>query len=727
MDQFRIIVVHESADDSEQLVNALRDSGHKVRYSYVDSEEAFVNNLDAQPHDFVLCRPEVGALTAKTVLSTVSHSGLDVPVVVLADKYDVATSVDFMNLGATDVVPADELAYLIIVLKREIANLQERRFRRLLELEVEEMQNRCQLLLGSSREPVAYVMDGMHIYANEAYVDKFGYEDTDEVECVPVMDMVCREHQTEFKSFLKGFLAGGSKTASFECDGIGNKEAPFPILLMLSTAEYDGEQCIQIMIGSPEKVAAITEDHRQELKAELRTQVKAEIEEEVKIELQQEMKKAIDEKVAQVGSIDDVTQVYTRQYFLQLINEMLAEDEKNDSSLFYFALDGMGSIKNKYSLAGLDDLLQQVVEYLRKNLESNMKIARISDVDFCIWLDLDDESALLGFAQKIRAGLAEELFEIDEETVKITVSIGITFIKPNIGSAYEILSRAMKAAISLQQEAEGNEVRIYRPPSDAPIENSDHNHQEVRSESLQKAIDNNLFKILFQPIISLRGEEFEFYEALLRLIDEEGKEISPEHFLGQAKSTNLAEKIDRWVILQSIKSVAARHRSGHNTKVLINLTSQSVRDSSLVPWLGVALKAAKLPKGALIFQLNEEDAHRNLKPTKEFVEKIKEFDCRFSISRYGLREKPIEIMQHVDVAFVKLDASLIRDLSNRDTIKHLTEIVSILNDDGRMAIAPFVESASVLSTLWQMGAGYIQGYYLQPPMPDMSYDFSHGE
>ena len=116
------------------------------------------------------------------------------------------------------------------------------------------------------------------------------------------------------------------------------------------------------------------------------------------------------------------------------------------------------------------------------------------------------------------------------------------------------------------------------------------------------------FRLLFQPIISLRGDSDEHYEVLLRLLNQQGEEVPPGDFLGAAKNAGLAEKIDRWVILNSIKLLAEHRSKGHNTRLFVHLSANSLQDQTLLPWLSVALKAARLPSDSLVFQIGETDA-----------------------------------------------------------------------------------------------------------------------
>ncbi|MEQ9002578.1 MAG: EAL domain-containing protein, partial [Pseudomonadales bacterium] len=175
----------------------------------------------------------------------------------------------------------------------------------------------------------------------------------------------------------------------------------------------------------------------------------------------------------------------------------------------------------------------------------------------------------------------------------------------------------------------------------------------------------------------------------------------------------------------SIKMLSAHRSKGHSTRLTINLTANSVEDPEFLQWLGVAIKAARLPSDAVIFQITERDASDLVRQTREFVEGLRAMHCRTSLSRFGLADNAMEILGHIPVDFVKLDGShveqMVEDSSRKD---ELTGMIRTLQSSGKLTIIPMVESAGVLSALWQAGANYIQGHYLQEPSTEMNFDFS---
>ncbi|RCM04284.1 Cyclic di-GMP phosphodiesterase PdeF [Pseudomonas aeruginosa] len=214
---------------------------------------------------------------------------------------------------------------------------------------------------------------------------------------------------------------------------------------------------------------------------------------------------------------------------------------------------------------------------------------------------------------------------------------------------------------------------------------------------------------------------------LLRLLNPQGQEVPPAEFLHAAKEAGLAEKIDRWVILNSIKLLAEHRAKGHQTKLFVHLSSASLQDPGLLPWLGVALKAARLPPESLVFQISEADATSYLKQAKQLTQGLATLHCQAAISQFGCSLNPFNALKHLTVQFIKIDGSFVQDLNQVENQEILKGLIAELHEQQKLSIVPFVESASVLATLWQAGATYIQGYYLQGPSQAMDYDFSSGD
>ena len=130
--------------------------------------------------------------------------------------------------------------------------------------------------------------------------------------------------------------------------------------------------------------------------------------------------------------------------------------------------------------------------------------------------------------------------------------------------------------------------------------------------------------------------------------------------------TDMAAKIDRWVVLQTIKHLSGHRSKGHDTRLFLNVTAETIQDKTFTPWLSVALKAARLPGDSLIFQIAEGDATTHLKQAKDFSRELKELHCKISISHFGCALNPFNTLKHVEADYVKIDGSFTEEIQKSD-------------------------------------------------------------
>ncbi|MFZ5603005.1 MAG: EAL domain-containing protein [Pseudomonadota bacterium] len=684
----KLLILHESRDDAEQLMNLIRNSGRATRGQLIDSADTLLSALTGSQWDLMLLRPEAEGMSALECFNQAKKLDKDIPAILLIDENDSDEITDALLNGFEDAVPHDQDQRLMLVIQRELRNLGERRQRRVADFNLKEAEKCCRVLLDSSRDAITYVTDGMHTYANQAYLELFGYDDAEELEGMPIMDMVAPKDHDNFKNFLRAYSAGESDSNEFVCHGICTDGTEVQARMIFSNATYDGEPCTQILIRTNQADAQLAE------------------------------------RLKEISSQDLLTGLFNRQHFNQELDRTLqwAATSSKTAVIFYIQLDNFTAIQSDVGMAAADMVISDVASLLKELLPENSLLARFGDEVFTAIIkeqSLEEGAAL---AEKIRATLEDHMSEVQERTIQVTASIGVTLISENSDNGQEVITRVHQASEQVREgKPLGNGIKIFDPASIKKIDAND------TGAIVQDAIDRGLFKLLFQPVIDLRGGGGELYEAFLRMVDDNGKEVSPSSFLGAASQQELSEKIDRWVILQSIKLLADHRANGHDTKLIINITGESLRDQTLLPWLSVALKAARMPSDAIIFQFSESDATTYLKQAKDFTRGLKELHCKVSLSRFGCALNPFNNLKHLEVDYLKVDGSFTKDLNSKESQDALKEIVASAHAQGKLTIASFVESAAMLSTLWQIGVNYIQGYYLQAPTDKMNYDFSSDE
>lgn len=679
----RLLILEDSQNDAERLVSLLRNAGHATRAHRITSVEDLHECLQ-QTWDLCLAVNQTSFMSAMEACGLIARQSRDIPFVLLSPVADEQTRTEALRAGIRDVIPLNADTLMTMVVKRELASLEARRQLRIAEQSLREAEKRCQLLLDSSVDAIAYVHDGMHIYANRSYIRLFGYEDADDLAAEPMVGLIASKDQANFKTFLRSYADQGDKN-EMRCSGLDIDGKEFPIMLTFTPASYDGEPCTQVVI----RVETAS----------------AEFEEKLKV----------------MASQDLVTGLYNRAYFQEQLGQVSEQAVHNGkaSSLIYLSIDNFNGIQSDVGIGGSDLILSDLAQMLRQTFPEDTLLARFSDDACSILLAGKEPEAVNGMLDELRKKIEGTLFEANGRTVQITVSMGISAISETSPKAEEAIDRAHRLADQISQ-AGGNAIRIFNPLEELA-------HQANRGNLIalvKHTLETDGFRLLFQPVISLRGDSSEHYETYLRLINSRGEEVLAADFLPAAQEAGLAVEIDRWVISQAIRILAAHRVKGADTRLLLNLSCASLQDAELVQWVAGQIKESRLPPDSLIFQFNDADANTYMKQAKSLTESLHSLHCKVSLSHFGCALNPYAALKHLHVDFIKIDGSFSRDLSDPDSVNTLKEMVTTLHAQGKLTLVPYVDSATMMPTLWQAGVNYIQGHYLQPPSDSMNYDFS---
>lgn len=685
----RLLLIEDSQNEAERLVSLFRNAGRATRVQRLTSAEDLQATLQ-QTWDLLICAPESQLLPPGEVIHSLRRQARDIPIIQLVpaglsgrDTSDAI--VEALGQGAQDALPQGEDEHLMRAAWRELANLEERRARRAAEVALHEAEKRCQLLLDSSVDAIAYVHDGMHIYANRAYLELFGYLDAEELEGMPMIDLIGGADQGRFKDFLKHYQSGQGDS-ELNCGGVRADGDRFQARMRFSPASYDGEPCIQVVI-------------RQEAdNAEL------------------------EERLREASTLDPLTGLYNRPHFLERMDAAAerAVNAGQPAALAYLQVNQYAQLLAELGVSDIDLLLVELARWLPAQFPAEAQLARFSDDVFTVLLTGHTPEQLQAPLTALLGRLDGHLFEIHGRSLQTSLAIGVAGLNEQTSRAQDVVDRAHRCADSLEGRPG---LKLYDPTEELAAEASRGNQVAM----VRQALDTNGFRLLFQPIISLRGDQSEHYEVLLRLVTPQGEELPPADFLDAARQAGLAAQVDRWVLLQAIRQLIEHRAQGSDTRLFVHLSDTSLQDASLLPWLSAVLETARLPAGSLALQLREADAVSYLKQAKALAEGLHALHCRVALTQFGCALNPLNTLRHLDADFIKLDPSFSRDLSQPEQLERVKALLASLRAQKRLTLMPAVETAGSLSSLWQAGVDYIQGHYLQSPAPTMNYDFSAGD
>ena len=531
----RLTLVDDSAEDAEAIVSALRNGGIAVRPLRPVDPAALAQMAASQPMDLLLASRSAKGIPLATVLSQVDASGKDIPVIVLADGLTEADLLADQAAGARASALRGRFDHVLTVLRREWGDLDARRSQRRLEGQLRETERRCDALISSSRDPIAYIHEGMHIRANDAYLEMFGFESFEDVEGLSLLDLVGPQYVNDFKALLKKLSKGEPPPSRFELEARSIDGDSFPATLEFATATYEGEPCVQVVFR-----------RREEFDPELAREVE---------DLRQR---------------DMVTGLMNRATFLRELETAVTQVARGEDqyALLLLEPDHYQRLLQDIGIDSADALAAALAARLSEKLDDACTAARFGERTFAVLLR-GNHAHTAALADKLRAAYASHVFNVGDRSASVTTSIGGVQIGEKIASVGQVLTRAtdcLQAATNLG----GNRFEIFDPGA---VDRAEEERVQNWVKRIQEALQDGSFRLYFQPMVSLQGEPGEVYEALLRM-ETNGEVVPPQSFIGIAEDNGLLDDIDRWVVNRAIAPVRLRVPSGNSSSGMLSLSSR---------------------------------------------------------------------------------------------------------------------------------------------------------
>jgi len=687
-DVLQIIVIDDSSNDAETISNMLRNAGTAVRTERVEDDEDLRARLTSHHWDMILTKPGITYLNATEAIAVVRQLDQDIPLIVITDGANEADILAILKAGARDSVRLSEPTRLHHTLLREYEDLLIRRRYQECQSMLELASTRSQALVNASRDAIAYVHDGMHIYANESYLNMFGYSALEEIEGMPIMNMVNSSDHGKFKEFLRDYSKGKTGKGSFDVNGLRADGSNFMITMEFSHTAYDGEPCTQIVIRDQSS--------------------------------NEELAKKLDD----MSKLDLLTGVYNRQYLLDTLSASIGITGKK-GALLYIRPDNYKQIRDEVGIAAADQVIAEMAGRLKPVFANGKNfLGRFDSSIFMVIINNAEDAEALAAAGKLLHIIEDQIYNIGGKSLTLTCGIGIALFSDANKEPQEIITRAEKAHGQALKES-GNRCKVYSPDAG---EMAEREMLAMWDKRLKQSLRDNRFKLLYQPIVSLQGSPDHNYEVLLRMLGDNNEEILPGEFFPIAEQTGLMAVIDRWVLANGMKILMDQRRGKKPLRMYIKISGSTVKDPKFLLWLRDLLKASNYESNALLLEISETVATNNLKTLKVMAEGLRQLRVGIVLDHFGVAPNYANLIKHCDFDLLKLDASIISTLaSSKESQERVKEITSEAKTIQKQTIATGVENAQTLAAIYSSGVDFIQGFFMQPPGPEFTYDFGSME
>ena len=684
----RLLIVDADFHKADQITSSLRATGIQVRAEFAEDGEDMGEMLQKKTFDLVLFSldlPEFGIAEAQQLIA---DSGKQVGLIALAQQLDSTGIVGAINHGARDALIRSNTEHLIQVITREASSMHLWRRAKRLELSFQESERRCQNLLSSSKDAVAYVHQGMHIYANQAYLELLGISDFDDLEGTSIIDMVDAAQQSEMKAFLRELDEQRNETSQLELMLIHSKGGSLSATLEFAPASYDGEPCNQILIRSGDQTAKL------------------------------------EEQIVYLHQHDLVSGLYNRQFFMSAFKTATAQAVKGNNryAIIYFAIDNFQSIRDTVGISGCDVLISDVAQILNENADPDYTLARFGACSYACLCQLRKKHTVEQFAAKIPELVEQHISDIGNQSISVTCSAAVVFIdKHSPDNPNALVSRAEKTCEEIQQQG-GNKSKTYIMKAG---EMTQHEEDGIAANLIKEALNQNRIDALYQPIVGIKEQDGERYQSSIQITAKDGSLLDEAGYQNAAERTGTAKMLDRWKVLHAIKKISDSGKNGRPIELFIPLSADSILDSGLALWISENIGKSKINGQQLVFMVNEAQVLSQLKAAKNLAKALKQFNCQFAIDEFGAGLNPFQLVKHIGAEYIRVSHvfmdGLSQNIENQDSIRELSKRASEMQ---LKTITPGVTDASVLSVLWTLNVDFIQGDFLQTPQKELSYDFS---
>jgi diguanylate cyclase (GGDEF)-like protein/PAS domain S-box-containing protein len=692
----------DSSQHTETLLNVLRTAGYAVRPTFVQDAEEFREAVRERPFDLVLAYPQLGELDVGTMCSVLSGANRDAPLIVVADGDLPLPRGQLMATGAMDVVRLTDGQHLELVVERQLRHLALHRNVHWLEERADEAERRCLSLLDSSRDAIAYVHEGMHVYANSSYLTLFGYEEgnVEEIEGLPLLDLVAGPHASELRDAMRalanptipgkrtGGLGPGSRALG-EVIGVRSDGARLSVSIALSNANYDGEPCLL--------VTARDLSERKQFERQLR----------------------------HMRRRDPATGLFNEHYMREQLERIgRAAQSGVDSALVLVELDNFETIRRTIGIGLTHDIVRDVASVVASQLGERDLFARMNAQTFGVALVRRDLSVAKALAEQLRQAVEAHIWENAEHSIATTCSVGLALTTAISFDPAEVIANADGALQSATRRG-GNQVVLHADRVESGGVSDGTDSTDLSADTIERAISDGQASILYQPIVHLAGATDEIYEVSISITDTTGAEIPADVVAATLVNSPRSASIDCWILKQALSTVKGLHEQGRTLRLFFLPAISTLQDASAVTALCRAVISAGLPAGTVTFEVPMEAVRQHVRSAKIAAGGFHKAECKVALRGFGTEPSDKTLLTHVKCDYLMLAPQALDDLaSNTQTQANLAGIQERAQHAGQLTIATAVKDPHALTVLWQCGVPYAQGHYIQEPSRELSYDFS---
>lgn len=424
--------------------------------------------------------------------------------------------------------------------------------------------------------------------------------------------------------------------------------------------------------------------------------------------------KEAQERIRQMAFYDQLTGLPNRSLLRDRVERLFAQVRREEKTfaIMFIDLDNFKRVNDSLGHHMGDILLQEVAGRLGHCVREVDTVSRQGGDEFVVLLPDCDSDCAQAIAGRILDSLSLPHCLEGNELIA-TPSIGISMF-PRDARDFETLSKHADTALYRVKEEGRAGFQFFMPEMNVAARK----HLKMEAQ-LRKAVDNDGFRLHYQPQIDREHGRIIGMEALIRWDDPEFGSVPPDEFIPVTEENGLIVPIGAWVLYEACTQNRRWQEMGlPPVPVSVNVSAVQMRQPDFVQVVADALERSGLRPEFLELELTERVAMADVERSVQIMHQLKALGVGLFIDDFGTGYSSLAYLKRFPLKKLKIDKSFVRDLeTNADDRTIANSIILLAHGLNLSVVAEGVENVAQLDILNEQGCDAIQGYYFSRALP----------